>query len=560
MKNQRPIKRFVLGVIIYFRGKYYFMDNRLKVLFPLLIAIALAVGVFLGLRMKVGGDFGKMFSFKYSEYEKINDIINLIKRDYVDSVNVDELTERTIEELLSKLDPHSAYLPPRDLKLIEEKMQGNFEGIGVQFRIWNDSVAVVYVIPGGPSFNSGVKAGDRIIKVDGEKIASKITNEEIMQKLKGEANSTVEIEVYRASEKAKIKKLKIKRGVIPDKSVDIAYMIIDSVFYIKLNRFSATTYHEFEKSIKQAGLNNFHSLIIDVQDNGGGYLNTAEAIVDELLPEGQVIVYTKGKNRKAEYSYATKKDLLTGKRIFVLVNEMSASASEIVAGAVQDNDRGTIIGRRTFGKGLVQEQVELFDKSALRLTVARYYTATGRCIQRPYTEGADKYYHDIADRFSNGEMQNSDSTHFNDSLKFITKKGKVVYGGGGIMPDVFVAIDTNSDYSIFNMLNNSGMINDFCFGYVDNNRGKLNLLYKNLHEFNKNFELPQNIIGELLKYSAKNGFEIREKLNKRTITLLNNQLKAMVAADLFGNEAFFLVKNHEDEIVQKALVLARNRR
>lgn len=534
------------------------MDSKLKVLFPLFLAIALAVGVFLGLRMRVGGDFGKMFSFKYSEYEKINDIINLIKKDYVDTVDIEELTNRTIEELLDKLDPHSAYIPPQDLELMEEKMQGNFEGIGVQFKIWKDTVTVVWVIPGGPSAKAGVKSGDRIIKVDGVKLNKNITNDEIMSKLKGPENSTVDIEVYRSNDRKKIHTFNIQRGLIPDKSLDLAYMITDSVFYVKLNRFSATTYHEFEKAIINAGLRNFHTLIIDLQENGGGYLTAAEAVADEFLPEGQVIVYTKGKNRKPEYSYATSKDLLMGKKIFILVNEMSASASEIVAGAAQDNDRGTIIGRRTFGKGLVQEQVELFDKSALRLTVARYYTATGRCIQRPYDKGTDKYYHDITDRFTNGEMQNSDSVHFADSLKFMTKKGKVVYGGGGIMPDVYVPYDSSTNFSTINLLNNSGIINDFSFSYVDKNRSILASKYKNMFEFNSKFNITQKEINELLAYSAKNGFEIREKLDKRTILLLSNHLKAVIAGDIFGQEAYYLIKNQQDDIVLKALDIVRD--
>jgi carboxyl-terminal processing protease len=527
------------------------MNKRLKILLPVVFAVFLAAGIYVGSIMNAGNSVGNLFNIKYTEKEKLTDVINFISTDYVDSVDKTELTEKTIEKLLGSLDPHSSYIPPRELDAVEESINGNFFGIGIQFRQWHDTIVVVRVIENGPATKAGIEPGDRLISADGISLV-KLDNDSIMRLLKGPRGSRVSVSAYRPSDKT-IHRFTITRGVIPYESITSYYLVNDSTAYLKIDRFAATTYDEFLKAVRTLGLNSFKNIIIDLQNNGGGLLTTAEALTDEFLPEGKIIVYTEGRNREKEVSYSTSKELMKGKNVYVLVNESSASASEIFAGAIQDNDRGTIIGRRTFGKGLVQEQITLADKSAIRLTVARYYTATGRCIQKPYDKGTDDYYHEITQRYLHGEMTNADSAMINDSLMFKTEKGKTVYGGGGIMPDVYVPLDTTMNYLFYNKLQRSGVFDDFAFEYFDKNRLMLLKKYPGEKDFAENFTVTAKIMRDLLKAAKDKGIEPYQALPDTMLYQIKVSLKARIASDLYGSNAYYIIINKTNQTFNKAV-------
>lgn len=525
--------------------------SSLKMMLPLLLMIFLAAGIFVGSQMNIGDGSGTIFSIKYSDREKLYDVLTYITNDYVDPVNKKDLTEKTIEGLLLSLDPHSSYILPSDLGGIEESMQGNFYGIGVQFRQWKDTIVVIKVIEGGPSQKAGVLAGDRLVDADGISLVG-LGNDSIMKLLKGPRGTTVNLKIIRHNPFT-AEDITIHRGVIPVESVIAAYMVNDSTAYVKIDRFAATTTKEFRKAIYNLGYDKVKAIMVDLQDNGGGLLSTAITLTDEFLPEGKIIVYTEGRKREKQVSFSTAEQMFAGKKVVVLINESSASASEIFAGAIQDNDRGYIVGRRSFGKGLVQEQITLADNSAIRLTVARYYTATGRCIQKPYTSGSVDYYHEISRRYENGEMINSDSTIFNDSLKYTTAGGRIVYGGGGIMPDVFVPIDTNSNFRFYNMLQASGIINDFVFQYYDSNRKKLLKNYPSDDDFIKNFKVDKSMMLSLVSAAKKENMGWPAKLSPVIEAEIVTFIKARLAADLYDNSALYKVLNSSNKIYLKAL-------
>ena len=518
--------------------------------------VFLAAGIFVGSRMNMGDSMGSLFSIKYSNRDKLNDVINYIANDYVDNVNKKELTEKSISELLSNLDPHSSYIPPRDMEAVEESMNGNFFGIGVQFRQWHDSVVVIKAMDHGPSLKAGIQAGDRLIAANDISLIG-INNDSIMKLLKGPEGTKVQLIVYRPSEN-KNYNFEIVRGAIPYKSIISSYLINDSIAYIKIDRFAATTYNEFKQALFKMNLINITDIIVDLQGNGGGLLSTAISLTDEFLPSGKIIVFTRGRKREKEISYSTNNQLLKGKRVVVMVDENSASASEIFAGAIQDNDRGTIIGRRTFGKGLVQEQVSLSDNSAIRLTVARYYTATGRCIQKPYNHGTNEYYHEVMERYSSGEMYNADSASFPDSLKYTTSKGKIVYGGGGIWPDIFVAVDTTLNFWFYNQLQRNGVLPDFTFAYFDKNRIKLLEKYPNENDFVKNFKVTKSIMAQLFKKAEESKSIMPKKVNSKMREEIKLSFKARLASDLYGYNAYFKVMNPANEIYNRALLNITN--
>jgi carboxyl-terminal processing protease len=525
-------------------------SNFSKIL-PLLLMLFLAIGVYVGSQMNIGDSLEHIFSIKYTDKEKINDVLNLITNDYVDDVSQGDLTEKTIEGLLQSLDPHSSYIPPQDLDELEESMHGKFFGIGVQFRQWHDTVVVIKVIDGGPSKKAGILAGDRLVSANGISLIG-IANDSIMGLLKGPINTKVMVGIRRNETKENLK-ITIIRGIIPMESVVAAYLVNDSTAYVKVDRFAENTTKEFRKAIMNLGYDNVKAIIVDLQDNGGGLLNTAISLTDEFLPEGKTIVYTQGRKRKKEVAISTAQEMFQGKKVVVLVNESSASASEIFAGAIQDNDRGYIIGRRTFGKGLVQEQINLPDKSAIRLTVARYYTATGRCIQKPYDEGTTSYYHEISSRYKHGEMVNSDSAIFNDSLKYITKGGRTVYGGGGIMPDIYVPVDTTINFWFYNMLQANGIINEFVFEYYDSHRRVLLKKYKTDYEFIKYFKIDSEMMTGLVKESKKAGIEWPPNLSPTIINEIKVFMKARLASDLYGNSSLYKVLNQRDKTYLKAI-------
>lgn len=526
---------------------------------PLFFAIVLVTGIFIGIKLSNNSrqnQLLEMFSNSNLSGNKLDELLDYIVRDYVDTLNRDSLTDMTIENLLSNLDPHSAYIPASDLQSANEPLNGNFEGIGIEFNILRDTIYVVTAIPGGPSEKAGIKSGDKIISVDGKKVAGVgITNELVFKNLKGKGGTIVNIGVLRFGTKT-IENFKITRGKIPIYSIDASYMMDSITGFIKISRFASTTSREFNDALGKLGKMGMKQLVLDLRGNPGGFLDAAIAISDEFLAKGKMIVYTQGKSKPRQNSVASEKGQFETQKLAVLIDENSASASEIVAGAVQDNDRGIIIGRRSFGKGLVQEQNEFRDGSAIRLTIARYYTPTGRCIQKPYENGhIDDYYHEEMNRYDSGELVNADSVKINKKLKYTTPSGKIVYGGGGIMPDFFIPIDTTKVSKFISELLYKNIINDFAMEYVNKNRASLK--FKDAQQFNRQFKVDAAIINELKAYASKNKITVSGNFGNG-IDLLNTHLKAYIAKDLFNQEAWFLVKNTNDESCKKALKILSN--
>jgi carboxyl-terminal processing protease len=485
---------------------------------------------------------------------KISRAINLIQMYYVDSVDADKLVDHALVGVLKELDPHSNYLTKEEVKAMNEPLQGNFEGIGVSFNILEDTILVIRPVVGGPSEKVGVKAGDRIIKINGEMVAGvKITNDGVFDRLRGAEGTQVSISVLRSGVSGLIE-FQITRGKIPIYSLDAAYMISPGVGYIKLNRFAATTSKEFETAFENLKKQKATSLVLDLSDNGGGYLEEATRIADFFLPANKLIVYTQGvSSRKADYLSSSYGGFEKG-NLLVIVDEGSASASEILAGALQDWDRAIILGRRSFGKGLVQRPLMLPDQSMLRLTVARYYTPTGRSIQKPYSGGLENYEREILTRYQHGELIHSDSINFPDSLKYLTlEKNRTVYGGGGIMPDIFVPLDTSSYSNYYRELLSKGILNKFILTYVDRNRKSFLKQYRDFPAFNKNFSVSEKMFSDLVEYARKEKLEPVEKeieISRKQIQLL---IKAYIARDVWDTSEFYQVFNTEDTTVLKAI-------
>lgn len=527
-------------------------SKKFHVYLPIILALVFIAGIFLGGILSTNSSLNKKI-FSFSDYDKLKDVMNYIENSYVDTVTKEELTEDAISSLLDKLDPHSSYITAAEFNDANDPLEGSFEGIGVEFRIQHDTITVINVIAGGPAEEKDVRAGDRIVKINDKNVASvKITNAQVMKLLKGTKGTKVTISVFRHGVK-ELLDFTITRGVIPTYSMDIAYMVTDNIGLIKLNKFSATTYDEFVKGLTDLKNKGMTKLILDLRDNGGGYLKAAINVADEFLPEGKLIVYTKGAHKSKEEEFATKTGYFESGSVVVLINEFTASASEIVAGALQDNDRATIIGRRSFGKGLVQEQLKLSDGSAIRLTVSRYYTPTGRCIQNPYDDGTEEYYNEFYQRFIDGELENVDSIKFADSLKFTTPKGKIVYGGGGIMPDVFVGLEKNENSKYFVTLFNKGLITQYSFDCVDKNRNAYETTYTDADNFIKNFSVDETIFNDFISYAEKNGV----KKDKEEILLsekkIMSYLKAFIGRNLFDDAAFYPVLYQTDKTVLKAV-------
>jgi carboxyl-terminal processing protease len=522
---------------------------------PLFFALVLVLGIFIGIRLNRNSQQSQlleMFSNETHAGNKLDELLDYVIREYVDTLDRDSLTDQTIETLVGNLDPHSAYIPASDLQATNEPLNGNFEGIGVEFNILRDTIYVVTAIPGGPSEKAGIKSGDKIIFVDGKKVAGiGITNDMVFKNLKGKGGTIVKIGVLRFGTN-NIEYFKITRGKIPIFSVDASYMMTNETGFIKISRFASTTYKEFSDALQKLQNHGMKKLILDLRGNPGGFLDAAIDISDEFLPKGKMIVYTQGKNRPRQNSISSQKGQFEKQDLVILIDENSASASEIVAGAIQDNDRGIIIGRRSFGKGLVQEQSEFKDGSAIRLTIARYYTPAGRCIQKPYENGhIEDYYHDEMDRYDSGELVNADSVKLNKKLKYTTPAGKIVYGGGGIMPDYFIPIDTTKVSKYISELLYKNIINDFALEYVNKNRAKLK--FSTVEEFNVQFEVNNALINELKAYATKNNVKSSPNDLGKGFTLLSTHLKAYIAKDIFNQEAWFYIKNASDEACIKAL-------
>ena len=521
------------------------MENRNR---PIWTAIILLSGFLLGLYINKG----VRRQVNVEGASKFDEVMWYVGNDYVDVPEEDKLQDDAIAAMMEKLDPHSAYISLKEFNEVNDPLLGSFDGIGVQFRLEKDTIAIVSVIKGGPSEKVGILAGDRIIYVDDTLVAGKkLTNEDVMRKLKGPKGTKVDVRVLRRDVEGLLD-FTITRAAIPTYSVDIAYMLDDSIGYLKLSKFSATTVKEFKQGIGDLGSQGMEKLIFDLRGNTGGYLAAAVDIADEFLPKGSLIVYTEGRNRPRQYMKARRRGMLEDIPVVVLIDGESASASEIVAGALQDNDRGAIIGRRSFGKGLVQEQIMLSDNSAIRLTVARYYTPTGRCIQKPFDGDHEKYLLESFERYENGELFSEDSIHFADSLKFTTPKGKTVYGGGGIMPDIYVPLVDDSTEYYFNRIVNKGLLYQYAFDYTDKHRQQLQR-YKTVEAFDKGFAVTDAMFDALVKQAGDKGIKGTEEQRQVARREADILLKAYIARDLFDDEGFYPIYAPMDEVLQRAI-------
>jgi carboxyl-terminal processing protease len=528
----------------------------IKTYLPFLFAIVLALGVLLGLNLNFDRTSQmpaekKFFSIGFDRYDKINDIINYIDESYVDSINREELTEEAIVNLLKDLDPHSSYIPASAFRDLNDPLMGSFEGIGIEFNMITDTVVVINPVPGGPSESIGIRAGDRIIKVEDETIAGvDMPTQEVVGKLKGPKGTEVTVFVMRSGVDDLLE-FTITRDKIPSYSLDIAYMINDNTGYIKLSQFSATTHQEFLMALERLERDGMEQMILDLRGNGGGFLETAIQLADEFLQPESLIVYTDGRKRPKTVATARRNGGFETQPLIVLIDEWSASASEIIAGAVQDHDRGVVIGRRSFGKGLVQEQVQLGDGSALRLTVARYYTPSGRSIQKPYDNGSEEYYADFMQRYLDGELEHPDSIHYNDSLRYETASGRIVYGGGGITPDIFIPLNTEERSPYFVKVANRGLIYRFAFDYADDNRDRIQE-YETAENFVENFRV-NNIAQSFINFAESEGVTFNEEEYRVAEDLIKAQIKAYIGRNIFGNDAFYPVMNQRDPAIAKAL-------
>lgn len=490
--------------------------------------------------------------------EKLNALIFHVQRSYVEEVDTEKLVEDAIIGMLSKLDPHSVYIPADELKEMNEPLEGNFEGIGVQFNIIHDTIVVVSPISGGPSEKLGIQSGDRIVDIEGEIAAGVgIKNSDVMKKLKGAKGTTVNIKVLRNGYKDLIP-YAIVRDKIPIYSIDAVYMATPEIGYIKVNRFAATTMDEFTAALDTLKKQGMKDLILDLQGNGGGLLKTAIDLADEFIDQNKLLVYTEGRAYPKSETFARKIGGFETGRLVIMIDEGSASASEIVSGAVQDWDRGIVVGRRSFGKGLVQRPVPLPDGSAVRLTIQKYYTPSGRCIQKPYTEDLEAYQREKFERFEKGELTSQDSINMPDSLKFFTSKQRLVYGGGGIMPDLFVPIDTSNYSQLNNNLIRKGVFNSFTLSYSENQKALLKEKYTTVAEFEKGFECSQPLMDEFFAHASKEGVEYDEEQYMKSKTMIDNRLKAMIARNIWDTSAYYQVFNPQWPTYQKALSVLKD--
>ena len=520
---------------------------------PIIISVAIALGILIGGKLSFNDKSDRLFTSN-SKKDKINRLIDYIDHEYVDEINTDSIVDVTVNSILDNLDPHSTYIPKKDLQKLTNNMKGDFVGIGVSFYTYRDSVAVIRALEGGPSKKAGIKGGDRIIIANGDSIFGPNWNsDDVLAKLKGEKNAKVNLKVYRRGE-PKLLDFKVKFSEVPLKSVDASYMLSQNLGYIKINRFAESTYKEFKKGLDKLQDQGATKLVLDLRDNPGGFLHIAKQIADEFLTNNKLIVFTKNKKGRVEKYFATKKGDFENGEVYVLINENSASASEIIAGALQDNDKGTILGRRSYGKGLVQREMALGDGSAVRLTVSRYYTPTGRSIQRSYENGNDDYYHEYYKRVDNGELSNASSIAVADSLKFTTPNGKEVYGGGGIIPDVFVPIDKKMENRTIDRIVDSGIMSYFIFEDLDKDR----TLYQNIsqEDFVKNHIISNEQLERFTDYlNKRTRYKITFVAYREEVKLY---IKATLAEQLYGSEAHMQVLNINDAMLEKAKELAGN--
>ena len=527
------------------------MKNNNTRFIPFLLAICLIAGIAIG-TFYANHFSGNKLGIINTSSNKLNALLRIIDDQYVDTVNMGELVEEAMPQILSELDPHSSYIPAKDLEAVNADLKGSFSGIGIQFTIQNDTIHVNSVIQGGPSEKVGLMAGDRIVEVDDSAFVGKIvTNSEAMKRLKGEKGSKVKLGVYRPGEKDLLH-FTVIRGNIPVKSIDAAYMINEKVGYIKVNKFGETTYPELLIALAKLNQKNCEGRIVDLRGNTGGYMAAAIQMVNEFLPNNRLIVYTQGRKSPREDYNSNGTGSNQKMPLVVLVDEGSASASEIFAGAIQDNDRGTIVGRRSFGKGLVQQPIEFSDGSAIRLTIARYYTPSGRCIQKPYEKGKESEYElDLLTRYEHGEFFSADSIKQDETEVYHTRLGRPVYGGGGIMPDIFVPQDTTGMTSYFRMAANRGLIIRYTFDYTDQNRSTLQKY--DTPEKMEAYLKGQNLLNKFAAWAEKKGLKRRNNLMMKSRRLFEMSLYGNIIYNMLGMEAYVEYLNESDKTVLKAV-------
>lgn len=517
--------------------------KRTKKYLPILFFATLAMGVFLGtmLNFPAAGNFSSANNHR----NKLNKLIDFIDNEYVDSVDTDSIVNLTVNNILEKLDPHSVYIAREEMEEVSQSMKGDFVGIGINFYMVKDTIAVIKPVENGPSAKAGIQAGDRILFAGKDKLfGKKVPLDSLFSKLKGNAGSEVQLTVFRKTQNKKFN-VTVRRDVVPIKSVDVALMLDKNTGYIKINRFAETTYAEFKKgllSLKKLGMK---TLIVDVRDNGGGYLEKAVEIADDFLKKDQLIVFTKNKKGRIDKTFATKEGIFETGNVFVLINENSASASEILAGALQDNDRATIVGRRSFGKGLVQREMDFGDGSAVRLTVARYFTPTGRSIQKSYKEGNEDYFKEFGHRFETGELYSKDSIKVADTIKFKTPKGKIVYGGGGIVPDVFVPLEVEHGQESIAYIMQSPMVGNFVFEQLDKDRIAFEKL--TFEQLLDKMQMTDLYFNNFRTYLKKNEIDLNLSKNK---DLVERYITAEFAEQLFGEQKYFEIILKQDAMIK----------
>lgn len=529
--------------------------NKSNRMMPLLMALCVIIGIVIG-TFYANHFSGNRLNIINSGSNRLNNLLHIIDDQYVDAVNIDSLVDKAIPQILSDLDPHSVYISAKDVQLATDDLKGSFSGVGIEFVIRNDTIHVQGVIKNGPAEQAGILAGDKIVSVDGKPFVGKqVTNEEAMRRLKGPKDTKVKIGVQRYGQKA-IKYYTITRGDIPQKSISAAYMLDDNTGYIKIKNFGENTYPELLIALAQLSQEGFSNLIIDLRDNTGGYLKSAVQMANEFLPKNRLIVYTEGRKSPRQDYKSDGRGSYQNIPLVVLINETSASASEIFAGAMQDNDRATIIGRRSFGKGLVQQQIGFPDGSMIRLTVARYYTPSGRCIQKPYVMGDDKdYEEDLLSRYQHGEFFSQDSIKHTGPA-YHTSIGRVVYGGGGITPDIFVPEDTIGITSYFKEASMSGLILQFAFVYTDDNRLKLNN-FTEMMELS-DYLVKQNTVDKFATYADKHGLQHRNLMIKKSHNLLERYINSRIIYNIMDEQDWIEYLNLDDNVIKAALNVFKN--
>lgn len=525
--------------------------DKLTLWLPCVVAAVLALGVWMG--YTISSSRPAINASAPSHSSKLDYTLSLVERHYLDPVDTDTIVERLMHELFTSLDPHSVYIPLEDLQAVNEPLEGEFDGIGVVFNMTTDTIVVLNTVSGGPSYKAGVLPGDRIVTINGDTVAGRnIDQEEIVKQLRGRRGTKVKVGVERGN-LDRLVEVEIERDKIPINSIDAAFMIRPEVGYIRLTSFARTTHSEFLAAVQRLEEEGMQKLIFDLRSNSGGYLDQAIKMTNEFLPAGKLMVYTEDRNGAQQKEYSTGGGTMTQIPLVVLIDDYSASSSEILAGALQDNDRGTIVGRRSFGKGLVQSQIPLADGSAVRMTVARYYTPTGRCIQKPYDKGEEDYLFDIVHRYEKGEMFSADSIHFADSLRFLTPKGKVVYGGGGIMPDVFVPIDTLDMTPYYYAVTGLNILYRYTMEYADRHRASINAI-GSVEQLEAFLDADKTLLEDFVRYAQRKGVEPNRKEIATSEKLLRSMLRAYIARNTeLQDVGYFSQIEPIDETIQKAL-------